>query len=165
VLRGACSVSARDSFSRGLTLNELLANRVAQATFIAWAVAQILKVTIELIWRRKLNLRLLTSAGGMPSSHSASVCALATAIAIHDSTSSSLFAISLLLAIVVMYDAAGVRRAASIQARILNQIIDELFQGHPIGETRLRELLGHTPVEVAAGAALGIAGAWWWMTR
>jgi acid phosphatase family membrane protein YuiD len=146
-------------------LNELLANRVAQATFIAWAVAQILKVTIELIWRRKLNLRLLTSAGGMPSSHSASVCALATAIAIHDSTSSSLFAISLLLAIVVMYDAAGVRRAASIQARILNQIIDELFQGHPIGETRLRELLGHTPVEVAAGAALGIAGAWWWMTR
>jgi hypothetical protein len=64
-----------------------------------------------------------------------------------------------------MYDAAGVRRAAMIQARILNQIIDELFQGHPIGETKLRELLGHTPIQVLAGAALGIAIAWWWMLR
>ena len=68
-----------------------------------------------------------------------------------------------MLALIVMYDAAGVRRAASIQARILNQIIDELFQGHPISETRLRELLGHTPFEVLVGAALGIFGAWWWL--
>lgn len=146
-------------------MNELLANRVAQATFISWATAQILKVFIELIWRHKLNLRLLTSAGGMPSSHSASVCALATAVAIREGTSSTLFVVTLLLAVIVMFDAAGVRRAASIQARILNQIIDELFQGHPISETRLRELIGHTPIEVVAGAALGIAGSWWWMTQ
>ncbi len=146
-------------------MNELLANPVAQATFLSWVVAQILKVLIELLWHHKLNLRLLTSAGGMPSSHSASVCALATAVAIREGTSSTLFVVSLLFAIVVMYDAAGVRRAASIQARILNQIIDELFQGHPISETHLRELLGHTPFEVVAGAALGIFGAWWWMTR
>ncbi len=146
-------------------MNELIANRVAQATFVSWAVAQVLKVLIELIWRHKLNLRLLTSAGGMPSSHSASVCALATAIAIHEGTDSTLFVLSLVFAIIVMYDAAGVRRAASIQARILNQIIDELFQGHPISETRLRELIGHTPIEVVAGAALGVAGAWWWMTK
>lgn len=144
-------------------MSELFSNRVAQATFFAWAAAQILKVVVELIWRRKLNLRLLTSAGGMPSSHSAAVCALATAIAMTEGAASSLFAMSLIFAIVVMYDAAGVRRAASIQARILNQIIDELFQGHPISETHLRELLGHTPVEVVAGAALGIAGAWWWL--
>jgi uncharacterized protein len=144
-------------------LNEFLANQVAQATFFAWAIAQILKVLIELIWRRRLNLRLLTSAGGMPSSHSATVCALATAIGIHDGVSSSLFAMSLVLATVVMYDAAGVRRAAGIQARILNQIIDELFQGHPISETRLRELLGHTPVQVMVGAALGILLAWAWL--
>ncbi|MDE3088190.1 MAG: divergent PAP2 family protein [Chloroflexota bacterium] len=146
-------------------MNELLANRVFQAAVIPWAIAQILKVVIELVRRHKLNLRLLASAGGMPSSHSAMVCALATAIGIHDGAGSSVFVIALVLASVVMYDAAGVRRAASIQARILNQIIDELFQGHPISETRLRELLGHTPIEVVAGAALGIAGAWWWMTK
>ncbi len=144
-------------------MNELLANRVAQATFISWAIAQVLKVLIELLWKRKLNLRLLTSAGGMPSSHSSSVCALATAIAVREGADSTLFILSLVFAIIVMYDAAGVRRAASIQARILNQIIDELFQGHPISETRLRELIGHTPIEVFAGAVLGIAGAWWWM--
>ena len=146
-------------------MNELLANRIAQATSISWAIAQILKVLVELIWRRKLNLRLLTSAGGMPSSHSASVCALATAIAIREGANSTLFVLALVFAIIVMYDAAGVRRAASIQARILNQIIDELFQGHPISETHLRELIGHTPIEVVAGATLGISGAWWWMTR
>ncbi len=146
-------------------MNELLANRIAQATFISWAVAQLLKVLVELLWRHKLNLRLLTSAGGMPSSHSASVCALTAAIALREGAGSTLFVLSLVFAIIVMYDAAGVRRAASIQARILNQIIDELFQGHPISETHLRELIGHTPIEVFAGAVLGITGAWWWMTR
>ncbi len=99
----------------------------------------------------------------MPSSHSAMVVSLATGIAIRDGSGSNLFALALALAVIVMYDAAGVRRAASIQARILNQIIDELFQGHPISETRLRELLGHTPIEVLAGAALGGIISWWWM--
>ncbi len=144
-------------------MNDLLANRVAQATFVAWTVAQILKVIVELVWKRKLNLRLLTSAGGMPSSHSAMVCGLSTAIGMHDGVSSSLFAMSLVLASVVMYDATGVRRAAGIQASILNQIIDELFQGHPISETHLRELIGHTPVQVVVGAFLGILIAWAWM--
>ncbi len=143
----------------------LLDNTVFQATFFCWALAQILKFLIELLYRRRVNFRLLTTAGGMPSSHSAAVSSLSTAIAIHDGVSSSLFVMSLVLAAITMYDAAGVRRAASIQARILNQIIDELFQGHPISETRLRELLGHTPVEVFVGMMLGIVGAWWWMTR
>jgi acid phosphatase family membrane protein YuiD len=146
-------------------LDELFANRVLQATFVAWVTAQVLKVLIELLWKHRLDLRLLTSAGGMPSSHSATVCGLATAVALHDGLSSTLFAISVVLAVVVMYDAAGVRRAAGIQARILNQIIDELFQGHPISETHLRELLGHTPIQVIVGAVLGIALAWTWIKR
>lgn len=140
-------------------------NRVIQAMLLPWIAAQILKVVIELLWRRKLNLRLLTSAGGMPSSHSALVCGLATAIAINDGAGSTTFALSVVLAMVVMYDAAGIRRWASIQARILNQIIDELFQGHPISEIRLREILGHTPIQVVAGAALGVVMAWWWLAR
>jgi acid phosphatase family membrane protein YuiD len=146
-------------------LESFFNNRVLQAAFLPWVTAQTLKVVIELIWHRKFNLRLLTSAGGMPSSHSALVCGLAAAIALHDGAGSSVFALSIILAMVVMYDAAGIRRWASMQARILNQIIDELFQGHPISEVRLREILGHTPIQVAAGAALGIVMAWWWMLR
>ena len=144
---------------------EFFANRIFQATFIAWAIAQSLKFFVELIWRRHLNLRLLTSASGMPSSHTSLVTALSTGVAIKEGSGSSIFLVSLVFALIVMYDAAGVRRAAMIQARILNQIIDELFQGHPIGETKLRELLGHTPIQVIAGAALGIATGWWWMLR
>lgn len=146
-------------------MSEFLANRVFQATFVAWTGAQILKFFIELIWRRRANFRLLTTAGGMPSSHSAAVSALATAIAIREGAGSSIFVLAVVFAAITMYDAAGVRRAASIQARILNQIIDELFQGHPISETKLRELLGHTPIEVVAGLLFGVVGAWWWMGR
>jgi acid phosphatase family membrane protein YuiD len=146
-------------------MSDLLANRVFQATFLVWGFAQILKFAIELVYRRRVNFRLLTTAGGMPSSHSAAVSALTTAIAIREGVSSSLFVLSLLFAVVTMYDAAGVRRAASIQAHILNQMIEELFKGHPISENKLRELLGHTPIEVFAGLVLGIAGAWWWMIR
>ncbi len=146
-------------------MNEFISNRALQAIFVPWLIAQISKPIIEYARKRRVDLRLLVSAGGMPSSHSASVCSLATAVAIQEGVSSTLFAISFVLAVIVMYDAAGVRRAASIQARILNQIIDELFQGHPISETRLRELLGHTPFEVVVGAVLGVVGAWWWMTR
>ncbi|MBI1802694.1 MAG: divergent PAP2 family protein [Chloroflexi bacterium] len=136
---------------------ELFANPVFVATLWAWIVAQLLKVALNSWNERRLNLRYLSTMGGMPSSHSATVAALATAVGLREGTRSSLFAVALILALVVMYDAAGVRRAAMAQARILNQIIDELFQGHPISETRLRELLGHTPFEVLVGALLGIS--------
>ena len=144
-------------------MNEFFSNRVTQATALVWMGTQILKVLVEYARHRRVNFRLLTSAGGMPSSHSSAVCALATGIALREGAASNIFLLAFVLALIVMYDAAGVRRAASIQARILNQIIAELFQGHPISETRLRELLGHTPFEVLVGAALGIFGAWWWV--
>ena len=144
-------------------MSELLANRVLMVPGAAWLVAQILKVLVSLFTEHRINLRLLVSAGGMPSSHSTLVAGLATAVAIQHGVSSSLFAIVFVFAIIVMYDAAGVRRAVGIQAQLLNQMIEELFAGHPISETHLRELIGHTPIQVFVGAALGIGLVWLWM--
>jgi uncharacterized protein len=146
-------------------MTELLGNRVLQASVLAWGLAQIAKFFIDLLWRRRINFRALTTMGGMPSSHSAAVSSLATGVAMTSGLGSPTFALALWFAAVTMYDAAGIRRAAMIQARILNQIIDELFQGHPISEVKLRELLGHTPIEVIVGMVLGIVVAYWWMLR
>jgi acid phosphatase family membrane protein YuiD len=146
-------------------MSEFLGNRVLQASALAWVIAQILKFFLELLFRRRINFRMLTTMGGMPSSHSAAVSSLATGVAVAEGLGTPIFALALWFAIVTMYDAAGIRRAASIQARIVNQIIEELFQGHPISDVKLRELLGHTPIEVIAGMALGIVVAYWWMVR
>ncbi|MDO9065877.1 MAG: divergent PAP2 family protein [Chloroflexota bacterium] len=144
-------------------MSDLLANRVLMVPGAAWLVAQMLKVLVSLFTEHRINLRLLVSAGGMPSSHSTLVAGLATAVAIQHGVGSSLFAIVLVFATIVMYDAAGVRRAVGIQAQLLNQMIEELFAGHPISETHLRELIGHTPFQVIMGAALGIGLVWLWM--
>ena len=138
-------------------MNILLTNRILLAAVIAWLVAQVSKTVFELIQQRKLILSRLVSSGGMPSSHTALVTGLATATGRMMGVGSATFAIAVVLASIVMYDAAGVRRAVSIQARILNQMIDEAFQGHPFAEKRLRELIGHTPIQVFVGALLGIA--------
>src|SRR5215470_13908836 len=138
-------------------MNILLTNRILLAAVIAWAVAQVSKTVFELIQQRKLILSRLVSSGGMPSSHTALVTGLATATGRVMGVGSATFAIAVVLAGIVMYDAAGVRRAVSIQARILNQMIDEAFQGQPFAEKRLRELIGHTPIQVFVGALLGIA--------
>lgn len=144
-------------------MSELLDNRLLLLPSTAWLVAQALKVLIYLITDRRLDLRLLVSAGGMPSSHAAMVSGLSTAVALQHGLSSSYFAIALVFSTIVMYDAAGVRRSVGVQARLLNQMIQELFAGHPISETRLRELIGHTPVQVFVGAALGVGLVWlWW---
>ena len=136
--------------------SSLLNNRILMAALLAWAVAQVVKTIYELVRERKLVISRLVSSGGMPSSHSALVTGLATAAGRVSGLSSASFAIAVVLAAIVMYDAAGVRRAVSIQARILNQMIDEAFQGHPFAEKRLRELIGHTPVQVIVGGLLGI---------
>jgi acid phosphatase family membrane protein YuiD len=136
--------------------NALLDNRILVASFLAWAVAQLCKTILDLIQQRKLIFSRLVSSGGMPSSHSALVTGLATATGRVTGLGSAAFAITVVLASIVMYDAAGVRRAVSIQARILNQMLDEAFQGHPMAEKRLRELIGHTPIQVVVGGLLGI---------
>jgi uncharacterized protein len=135
----------------------LLENRILIAAFLSWAVAQVSKTLYELVRSRQLNFSRLVSSGGMPSSHSALVTGLATATGRIAGPGSAAFAISIVLASIVMYDAAGVRRAVSIQARILNQMMDEAWKGYPMGEKRLRELIGHTPIQVLVGALIGIA--------
>jgi len=137
-------------------MRTILDNRILVAAFVAWAIAQLSKTMYELIRYRKLILSRIVSAGGMPSSHSALVMSLATATGRVTGIESAAFAISLVLAAIVMYDAAGVRRAVSIQARILNQMINEAFEGKPFAEKRLRELIGHTPIQVIVGGLLGI---------
>ena len=141
-------------------MRNLLNNSALVYGMLSWLVAQVIKVLICYVRGRRLDLRLLISAGGMPSSHSALVCAIAVAIGLREGVGSPLFALAVGVAAVVMYDAAGVRRAAGHQATVLNQIIEELFQGHPINEGKLKELLGHTPTQVFLGAVLGILCAW-----
>jgi hypothetical protein len=148
---------------RGFELGDLIANRVLVIPICAWVIAQLLKTIIYLVRERRLDLRYLVSAGGMPSAHSALVCALAAAVAMVYGMSSAIFAIAAIFAGVVMYDSAGVRQAVDIQSGILNRMLEELFKGHPLSEESLKELVGHTRLEVIAGAGLGILLAWVWV--
>lgn len=127
------------------------------APLVAWGIAQVAKVTLSSVRQRRLNLRVLAETGGMPSSHSAIVMGLTTAIGKYAGLTSAAFAIALIFSFVVMYDAAGLRRAAGRQAEVLNRLVEDLVHMRGVQEERLRELLGHTPVEVLVGAVLGIA--------
>ncbi|WP_138500404.1 divergent PAP2 family protein [Nostoc sp. PA-18-2419] len=142
-------------------IGNILDNRVLLVALTACLIAQTLKLVIEIIKNRKLNVRVLVTTGGMPSAHSALVTALAAGVGQTLGWASADFALAMIFAIIVMYDAAGVRQAAGKQARILNQMIDELFDEKPdFSQDRLKELLGHTPVQVIAGSALGITVYW-----
>lgn len=123
---------------------------------IALATVQVIKFISEMVVRRRVDFRRLTGTGGMPSSHAASVSALATAVGIERGWGSPEFGIAAFFSLVVMYDAAGIRRAAGRQARVLNRMIDDLKAHHVIEGERLIELLGHTPLEVLSGTAYGI---------
>jgi len=146
-------------------LHDLITNWVLIIALCAWMVAQLVKLLVALARGRGLDLSFFISSGGMPSAHSAMVCALATAIAIKDGFGSAYFAIAVILALVVTYDAAGVRQSVGQQSVVLNRIILELKRKEPMIkiEADLRELMGHTPFEVYIGAALGIGVAWLWL--
>ena len=126
------------------------------APLVAWAIAQAAKVILTSMRQRRLNLRVLAETGGMPSSHAAIVMGMTTAVGKYAGVNSAAFAIALIFSFVVMYDAAGLRRAAGRQAAILNRLVEDLVHMRGMQEQRLRELLGHTPVEVLVGAMLGI---------
>ena len=126
------------------------------APLVAWAIAQAAKVILTSMRQRRLNLRVLAETGGMPSSHAAIVMGMTTAVGKYAGVSSASFAVALIFSFVVMYDAAGLRRAAGRQAAILNRLVEDLMHMRGVQEQRLRELLGHTPFEVVVGAILGV---------
>ncbi|MBQ9914502.1 MAG: divergent PAP2 family protein [Clostridia bacterium] len=139
-------------------LQDFLANRVLWTAVLGWLIAQVLKVIIDLFKEKRFDLGRMIGSGGMPSSHSSFVMALTTAVAFTCGLSSAEFAICAVLSFVVMYDASGVRRETGRQAEIINDIIDNFGKTAPeIFGKQLKELIGHEPVEVFAGALLGIA--------
>lgn len=136
----------------------LTGNHVLNVTFFAFLTAQVLKVIIVLITKRKLDFRRLVGSGGMPSSHAATVSCLAASVGKNAGTGTILFAVAAVFAVIVMYDASNVRRAAGEQAKILNYMMDHWTETTPeVFGKELKELLGHTPIEVFFGSLLGIA--------
>ncbi|PWA80466.1 Acid phosphatase/vanadium-dependent haloperoxidas proteine-related [Artemisia annua] len=145
------TTATSSSSQRPLYMNYALISALA-----AFALAQSIKVFTTWYKEHRWDLKQLIGSGGMPSSHSATVTALAVAVGLHDGLGGSTFATALILACIVMYDATGVRLHAGRQAEVLNQIVFELPAEHPLAESRpLRELLGHTPPQVIMGMLLG----------
>ena len=126
-------------------------------TLSAWLIAQTIKVVIGVFRMKKFDFRLFIGSGGMPSAHAAGASCLATSVGLECGFDSVYFALAFAFAIVVMFDAQGVRRSTGKQASILNKVMDDIYWQGKIQEMRLRELIGHTPVEVIIGSFLGIA--------
>ncbi len=141
-------------------------NKVALSTFFAWFIAQALKVLITYLSEKRFSLKGFFELGGMPSSHSAGVIALTTSVAFMEGTASTIFVLSLMFTIVVICDAMGVRRSTGQQAEILNQIMDDFYKHHTIQPEKLKELIGHTPLQVVAGIIVGFIVSlgfhWYW---
>jgi len=139
-----------------MDLGSLFDNRILLSALLGWFIAQVIKVPLHFILKRKWNFSLLLSVGGMPSSHSALVAGTAQATGLYMGYNSAAFALSFVLAVVVIYDATGIRRQAGKHAAVINAMVQDLATGHPLKEEQLREVLGHTPMEAVAGTLLGI---------
>lgn len=137
-------------------IREFLDNRLLISALAAWAAAQLTKTVLHAIVNRGIDWERLIGDGGMPSCHSATVCALAASAALHCGVGSEIFALALVLAIVVMHDARGVRRESGRHAKALNELWIFL-QGEEAPEVKLKEMLGHSPLQVFVGALIGIA--------
>lgn len=136
---------------------EIFENTILISAVTAWLVAQLLKVMINFLLHRTFDIGFLISSGGFPSSHSATVSALALGIGKYYGWESPIFAVAVIFGMIVMYDATGVRRAAGKQAEVINQLVEGLYhQMSHLSQERLKELIGHTPFEVFAGAIVGV---------
>jgi hypothetical protein len=142
-----------------MNLGGILQNHVLLTAIAGWFIAQVLKVPVNYLRERKWNWALFFAAGGMPSSHSALVTSTAMGAGLNYGFNSPIFAVAVALAMIVVYDATGVRRQAGMQAQTINILVEELLQGHPISEQHLREVLGHTPLEAMGGVLIGLVTA------
>ena len=131
-------------------------NKILLITLAAWAVAQGIKVLLGVYREKRFNFKWFIGTGGMPSSHAAGATALATTIGLEYGFDSVVFTLAAVFALVTMFDAQGVRRSAGQQATILNKILDDMYWKGKIEEDRLKELIGHTPIQVVMGALLGL---------
>jgi acid phosphatase family membrane protein YuiD len=131
-------------------------NRALECALIAWLLAQVLKPPMGYLRTRKWNWASVLSAGGMPSSHSALMVGVTLGIGLFDGFQTAVFALAVATTMIIVYDAAGVRREAGRHAEKINILINELLAGHPISDRQLREVLGHTPLEVSGGILLGV---------
>ena len=148
-----------------MPLAGLLQNEVLIAALAAWGSAQIMKVPVEYFRTRQLRWTWLLSTGGMPSSHAALIVGAANAIGLYEGYDTAAFAVAIAIAMIVTYDAAGVRRQAGMHAERINVLFDELLKGHIWSDEELREVLGHSPVEVVGGIFWGllITSLVWWV--
>jgi acid phosphatase family membrane protein YuiD len=135
---------------------ELSANSVLIVTVAAWIITQTIKVAIGIWKEKRFNFKWFVGTGGMPSSHSAGAAALATSIGYTCGLDTPLFALAFMVALVTMFDAQGVRRATGLQAEALNKIMEDIYLKKAVKEERLKELVGHTPIQVLSGAVIGI---------
>ncbi len=137
-------------------LGEVIKNKYIVVPMLLWFGIQVFKVIYDLITTKKFNFKRIMGAGGMPSSHSAVLVGLATLIGKYEGVNTPIFAVALIFSFIVMYDAAGVRRAAGKQAKLLNQIVETPgLSGIQVSE-KLVEVLGHTPIQVIVGAIIGV---------
>lgn len=139
-----------------IDLIELGRNNIFWTAVAAWIIAQCIKVTLGVFRERRFNFRWFVGTGGMPSSHAAGVSALATSIGITYGFDSAIFAVALTFTLIVLFDAQGVRLSAGRQAEILNKMLDDIYWKKKMDEKKLKEFIGHTPIEVWAGVFLGI---------
>lgn len=140
---------------REVFINFFMKNHILSVTVAAWVFTQTIKVTLGVIREKKFNFRWFIGTGGMPSSHAAGATALALSSGLELGFSSPVFALAFVFAIVTMFDAQGVRRSAGEQAEILNKILEDIYFQGKIKEGKVRELLGHTPIQVLAGSIIG----------
>jgi len=145
---------------------DIINNQTFLMAIVAWAIAQILKVLVNLVQERRIIWKFFFTSGGMPSSHTSTVCALATGIALTTGVGSVAFSIAFVLAVIVMYDAAGVRQSVGQHSIFLNRIVKEFkFKASKTEmEKDFREFIGHTRLQVFMGAVVGILVAWVWVT-
>lgn len=140
---------------REILTKYFMENQILSITLIAWAFTQTIKVTLGVIREKKFNFSWFIGTGGMPSSHAAGATAMAVSSGLELGFSSPIFALAFVFAMVTMFDAQGVRRAAGEQAKILNKVIDDIYWQGKVGRGQLKELLGHTPFQVLIGSIIG----------